>query len=290
MSFNLKYQFLLAATLVGLASLILSRLVPPERRQISKFLKVSESSATMCLTLGAAGSMLLTLHRLLVGDSESSLLGLLGVQFVSAGLGIVLSRENQLRRLFATLAGMEVILFLLVVNALMPFTLLQQGELLMTIAGLVMVVSGYIGWYRERDRQEDWVSFNLAFGSLLAAVPMTIGLLAQRIGDYNPSAFWQVLHESGTLVIGLGLLASGILCRIRWSTLVGGATMGLYVVSLIGLIRLPEQLQSTAVYMMVGGGLLFGTTVLLSVYRDRLLSLPKRMQEGEGVFQVLKWR
>jgi len=42
--------------------------------------------------------------------------------------------------------------------------------------------------------------------------------------------------------------------------------------------------------MMVGGGLFFSIAVLLSVYRDRLLSIPQRIQEGEGVFRIFKWR
>ena len=62
------------------------------------------------------------------------------------------------------------------------------------------------------------------------------------------------------------------------------------LLSLVGLVELPEQLQTTAVYMMIGGGLFFASAVLLSVYRDRILSVPKRIQEGEGVFQVFKWR
>ena len=99
-----------------------------------------------------------------------------------------------------------------------------------------------------------------------------------------------MLHDVGALAIGLLLLGSGLLCRIRWSTLVGGCTLVIYVVSLLGLIGLPEQLQSTAVYMMVGGGVFFGIALLLSVYRDRLLALPEKVREGEGVFQVLKWR
>ena len=99
-----------------------------------------------------------------------------------------------------------------------------------------------------------------------------------------------MLHELGVLVIGLVLLGAGLVCRIRWSTLVGTATLSVYVVSLVGLIRLPDQLQTTAVYMMVGGGVFFAVAVLLSVYRDRLLALPQKVREGEGMFRVLKWR
>jgi len=115
-------------------------------------------------------------------------------------------------------------------------------------------------------------------------------MLVQRFDGTMADWGWVLAHEVGVLVIGLLLLLAGVLCRIRWSTIVGGSTLMIYVVSLIGLVRLPEQLQTTAITMMVGGGLFFGTAVLLSIYRDRLLTLPKRAQAGEGVFSVLKWR
>jgi hypothetical protein len=41
---------------------------------------------------------------------------------------------------------------------------------------------------------------------------------------------------------------------------------------------------------MIGGGLFFGIGLLLSVYRDRLLTLPERFKRREGVFRVLSWR
>ena len=42
--------------------------------------------------------------------------------------------------------------------------------------------------------------------------------------------------------------------------------------------------------MTIGGGLIFGTGVLLSIYRDRLLTLPDLVKRREGVFRVLSWR
>jgi hypothetical protein len=55
-------------------------------------------------------------------------------------------------------------------------------------------------------------------------------------------------------------------------------------------LRLPEKLQTTAVYIMVGGGVFFTAGLLLSLYRDRLLALPERIKRREGVFRVLTWR
>ena len=45
-----------------------------------------------------------------------------------------------------------------------------------------------------------------------------------------------------------------------------------------------------AVYLMIGGAVFFGTGLGLSLYRDRLLTLPDRLKRREGVFRVLTWR
>jgi hypothetical protein len=42
--------------------------------------------------------------------------------------------------------------------------------------------------------------------------------------------------------------------------------------------------------MTIGGGVIFGTGVLLSIYRDRLLTLPDQVKRREGIFRILTWR
>ena len=81
-----------------------------------------------------------------------------------------------------------------------------------------------------------------------------------------------------------------MLCRLRATTIAGAGLLGVYLVSLLTLIRLPGQLQNVSVMMMLAGGIFFGVALLMSVYRDRLTSLPRRIREGEGVYQILKWR
>ncbi len=44
------------------------------------------------------------------------------------------------------------------------------------------------------------------------------------------------------------------------------------------------------IYLALGGAGIFAAGILLSVYRDRLLALPHRIREHEGVFGVLAWR
>ena len=63
----------------------------------------------------------------------------------------------------------------------------------------------------------------------------------------------------------------------------------LYFLTLV--IFLPwSRLNAVAIFILVGGGVLFSSGLLLSVYRDRLLTLPDRIKRREGLFRVLNWR
>lgn len=282
--------FLLAITFFGIVCLTASSLSRPVDGAATQFSIVSQWTGRICISYGSIAVLFIALARLLAGEATGALLGMLIVQTVAATLAGVVAKQPAWRRHFWVLATAQLLPIVLVVNSLTALSFFQRGELMLTAAGLVVLALGYWGWYREAGRREDVVSFNLAIGSFFSAAPLTLGMLVQRFDDRLAEWGWVLIHEAGVLGIGLLLLGAGVLCRIRWSTIVGGATLTVYVFSLIGLVRLPEQLQTTAIYMMVGGGLFFCTAVLLSIYRDRLLAIPKRVQEGEGVFRVLKWR
>ncbi len=285
-----QYAPIVAATTVGLVALVAARLLEATGVFGEKRLKQCHYFSWVGIGLGGVAALLLSLARVLVNEANASLLGLLAVQIVASLVAALLTRQDAWRRSFLVLAAGEVLVTMLVVNVLSPFTFLQKSELLVTCGGLIMLAFGYYGWFRETERRNELVSFNLAFGSILSSVPLLIGLLQQRIWGSSHAWGWVMLHEIGVLAVGLGLLGIGIVCRIRSSTLLGSGALTVYVVSLLGLLRIPNQLQTTAIYMMVGGGLFFLVAVLLSIYRDRLLALPEKVREGEGVFQVLKWR
>jgi len=63
----------------------------------------------------------------------------------------------------------------------------------------------------------------------------------------------------------------------------------LYFVTLLILVPW-SQLNSVAIAITVGGGVLFGFGLTLAFLRDRILELPFRIQQREGVFRVLNWR
>jgi hypothetical protein len=256
----------------------------------SRLARATQWTSRLALTFSSVSTLLISLGRMLVGDAEWSLFGLVAAQVAAMVTAGLVERHPAWRRVFGVLATGQVAMGLLVINSLSVLSFMQRVEILLTFSGLMTLAAGVVGWYRETDRRDPWVDFNLAFGSLLGAAPLAVGLVLQRFGFNSADWGWVVAHEVGTLAVGLALLAVGVLCRFRATTIAGATALTVYVVSLVGLIALPDRLQTTAVYMMVGGGLFFGSAVLLSVYRDRLLALPNRVREGKGVFQVLKWR
>jgi len=86
------------------------------------------------------------------------------------------------------------------------------------------------------------------------------------------------------------MLGSGLVLKLRATTMAGALTMVVYLLSLLLFVHLPKELQTVAVYMMIGGGVFFATAVLLSIYRDRLMALPSEIKRHEGIFRVLTWR
>ncbi len=285
-----RYVFILAMTAIGIVCVAVRSLVDRRAGVSTRLARVSQWTGWACLSTASVATLLIALARLLTGETDWPLLGLVVTQVAAGGLAGLLTTETAWRRHFWFLAAGQALMSALVYNTLIALSFWQRGELFLTAVGMIALAVGFFGWYREDDERDEMVSFNFALGSVLSAVPLAIGMLVQRFDSKLADWGWVLIHEVGVLSVGLLLLGAGVLCRIRWSTIVGGSTLLVYVVSLIGLINVPDQLQSTAVYMMVGGGLFFGTAVMLSIYRDRLLSIPQRMQNGEGVFRVLKWR
>jgi len=43
-------------------------------------------------------------------------------------------------------------------------------------------------------------------------------------------------------------------------------------------------------FLGIGGLVIFGLGIALSVYREKLLQLPDRIAKRQGVFRILNWR
>ena len=210
---------------------------------------------------------------------------LLGSLAVLSLLAAWLVRHPGWRRWYVVTAITEAALMFLAIHVLSHLSRWEELEIFAVAAGIGLLAAGHVGWYREQERQEDMVSFSLGTGALLVAVPLAIAVVLHRsVPEFS------ALNELGMLAAGVLLLATGFMFQIRSTTLAGAALLAIYLVTLVLYINMLENVQTAAIWMTIGGGVIFGTGILLSVYRDRLLTLPDQVKRREGVFRVLGWR
>lgn len=276
--------------LIGLVVILVDRILDLGRADSGAGRRSLGVSGQVLLSLAGTGSVLLGLNRLLmVGFHGGTLILLLGMIVTSlfASILVVPRVASRWYVALAILQGCSALLLIAFGLTLEPW---QKLEILLAALGFVMLIASHIGWAQEGERQDDWVTLGLVVGSLLMAAPMVTGLLGQRFEFYSETTYWRLVHEIGAIAVGLSLLGTGILFRIRSTTIFGAIAMLLYVGTLVVYIRLPDQLQGVAVYMMIGGGIFFVVSMLLSIFRDYLLAMPERFRSRKGLFRVLTWR
>ncbi|QDU75623.1 hypothetical protein Pan97_26570 [Bremerella volcania] len=286
-----SYEFgLFTFGLIGLVVLFVDRLFELENSESSNGNRSFGLSGQLLLSIAGMGSVLLALNRLMmVGFHDGTLVLLLGM-IVSSLLAALIVVPRMVSRWYVALAILQGGAALLLVAFGLKLEPWQKLEILLAVLGVVILIASHIGWVQEGERQDDWVTLGLVVGSLLFAVPMLTGLLGQRLDFYSETTRWGLVHEIGAIVVGLSLLGTGILFRIRSTTIVGAIAMLLYLGTLVVYVHLPERLQSVAVYMMIGGGIFFIVSMLLSIFRDYLLAMPERFRNRRGLFRVLTWR
>ena len=270
--------------------------MPPRLSGHVSAIQLLERLSYSTILIAAAGAVFFATFETLADKGELALLNLLVFQLLGLGLGYMTTNDKGWKQSFFGAAVMVVMASVLVVVTISTLTLFQRVEVGCLAVGALMVIAGYFGWSKEASPEPGQVAVNesvtigLSVGSLLLVLPMVIGLIFDRMNGGDMIFAWRGLHEIGGLVVGIALLASGILCRVRSTTLGGAVLLSVVVVSNLLLIEFPDQLKNTSMLMMIGGGTFFGASVLLSMYRDRLIRLPAKVREGKGVFAVLKWR
>jgi hypothetical protein len=206
-------------------------------------------------------------------------------------VAVFLSAQADWRRLYVASALAHGVLAVLTLAFLSDLAFEQKLEIVVVVAGVALLAVGHAGWYRETDQENDTVTTTLILGSIMVALPLLITVIGLRLKREQTGFDWfHALNEMGILAAGLLLFASGCACRIRATTITGAILLALNLLTLILYVRIPERLQSVAVYMLVGGGVVFGLGLLLSIFRERLLALPSQIRRREGVFRVLNWR
>ena len=206
---------------------------------------------------------------------------------VAGGIGFCLVPASGWRRLYAAATIALACETMMLLNLLSLLTGWQKLEIFCGAIGVILLGVGYFGRFREaHEKPNDDVSVSLLFGSLLAAVPVFIAMLHYR---FFSNAGISTIDEFGLVTISLLMLLSGCVFRVKATTLIGGSALGLYLLCLFGQILYRPQV-AIGVYLLAGGGVIFVTGVLLSIYRDRLIALPGQIARREGLFRIIDWR
>ena len=288
--FDLMNGFVLTLipTVIGLALVLVERLMRSDTANTS--VKRIQQWGHGLVNVGSVGGILFVFAAIVAGHVSGWHFALLTSQLAAVGLASVFHSSPGWRQAYVVNGIANAFtLFVTLIN-LQVLTIGQQFEVAALILGAILLAVGLIGFFKENDQKEDFVTFSLTLGSLMVVLPLGFGLVVDRFSANPGFDGWRWFHEIGGLVAGLSLFSSGILIRLRSTTLSGAALLATYVISSLALIRFPEILQQTSVLMMIGGATFFAAAVAMSVYREKLLALPTKVQEGRGVFSVLKWR
>ncbi|MFO0880696.1 MAG: hypothetical protein U0840_25400 [Gemmataceae bacterium] len=274
---------ILTFALVGLVLLIAYRFAVLEKFANQPLADASFQAGNTLVSLACIGAALLSASRLLDQPRWEFITLCLILTGISL-LAIVLVKHQAWRRWYVVTTVAEGLLAFLGLTLLSQLSGAQKLEIFCVLSGLLLLIVGHIGWYREHERHNDLASMSLVFGALLVSVPLAIASMVDRWQDE-----FRVLNELGFLAAGLILLTTGVMFQIRSTTLVGALTTVLYFLTL--LIFVPwGRLNALAWFILVGGGMIFSFGLILSVFRERLLTMPDRIKHREGVFRVLNWR
>lgn len=281
--------YTLVFAIAGVALLVVYRLGVMEKANQFALAHPAFQCGNALLTLALVAGAFIALFKLGNPVSRENiqlsvillLAGLAFCSFVSAWL----VHHQDWRRWYFVMTVIEIALAIITLQILVDLPFWQKVELASVVLGSIVLCLGHVGWFQEKDRRSDLVSLSLVLGSMAVSIPLMIALLGHRWAMH-----FSTIDELAVLILGIVLLSSGMLFRILSTTLAGAAMVIVYVLTLVFFIRMPEFLQSAAVWMVIGGASIFGMGLLLSIYRDRLLSLPERMKRKEGVFRMLTWR
>ena len=282
------YSTILSFSLLGASILCLQQFFGNPSQEANDFHWENIGAGLICL--GSVAASLHVTSDWLRGINDLNRMYFLLGQLTLVGVSSLLTRHQAWKNSFYALGLIQLVQAVGIANGLLDLSWPRRMELLSLVTGAALLVSGHRAWAREQGKEDPLATFGLTFGSIATVLPLGVGLMFHRFFAESGLDMWGLFHEISVILIGLVLLGTGMMCRIRATTCGGGLLLFMHLTTLIFLIPLPEQLQHTSVVMMAGGGLFFLVAMLLSIYRDWLLQLPKQIREGEGVFRVLKWR
>ena len=282
--------YLLTFAGIGLLLLIAYRFSVFEQTVAAPLADASFKAANSLLSVAFVSSVFRGLGRLMSDAMTAtdkvhwSFVGFSVTMLVIAMLAVAIVKVAAWRRWYVVQVVAQGALTLLALHKLIDLSPWQQVELFSVIVGLLLLAVGHFGWYREQDRESDLVSMSLFFGSLLAAVPLAIATWIDR-----GHGKFLIANEAGFLFVSILLLGTGLVFRLKSTTVVGSFSTALYFLTLLMFVPW-GSLNTVATLITVGGGTIFGAGLALAFFRDRLLTLPERIKKREGIFKVMNWR
>lgn len=293
--FHLPAEFYVVAfALAGFGLLVLYRVGVFEHLESAGLDRGIFQSANALTTLGFSAGILLSLSRVLLHEDAAGewrtrvQIALLIVVFllVLSLASIWLVQHAIWRRVHVVFSIANALLLVLLIHKFSTLSPWQRLEIFSVVLGLILLGVAFFGWYRETERASDLVSIAFLFGSIGLAGPL---LLASAIHRFRFHV--SPIDELALVASCVTLFGSGVMCRIKATTIVGTVAMLIYILFvLIWMHRFLKDAVIIGIYITLGGVLLFGTGLFLSVYRDRLLALPDRIRRREGIWRIFDWR
>ena len=247
-----------------------------------------QAAGDLSLMLGEMIAFLQTMPWLFSPLTSISMESRLPVMVTAAlsAVGAVIAATRSLRGWHRFTATMIVSVWSLAWVRSLSLKDYQKIELMLELAGVATLIAGFSGRLKESERQKNSaVSLALWVGSALATLPVLCCTLMHRWSTSGPS----LGDELCLITVTALMVAIGCVLQVRATTTIGAATLGLYLAILFGHLAYHPQV-AIGVYLAAGGALIFMTGVVLSIYRDRLLALPARIAQREGIFRVIDWR
>lgn len=212
-------------------------------------------------------------------------LGILLATTAAVFAAIWLVPNSDWRRWYATCTIALGAVCLLTLNVLVDLSGWQKMELFCVVVGLILLAVSHLGLFGEVEKRDDSISLGLWLGSLLAVVPLFVAMFYHRFVTGMPS----LNDELALLTMSIAMLVTGCGWQVKSTTLLGGVHLLSYLVILVASVAYRPEV-AVGVYLLVGGGVIFASGVLLSVYRDRLMQLPEMIAKRNGIFRVIGWR
>ena len=209
----------------------------------------------------------------------------LGLVTAFSVIMVLISRKQEIARFYATLTCLLTGIILVDGYRLLQLSTAQMFEIIFVAIGALISIHGCIKRFEDSKETDirEWAG-QMWVSSLFIVTPLMLACYGHRFGGSISLGDDMILATFSLL-----LLLTGIAWRIRATSIIGGLSLAIQLLVVTGsLIYRPDT--EMGVHLAIGGGLVFLTGLVLSVYRDRVLSISGQFARHEGIFQVLDWR